>query len=225
VRLSYYDALREGRAGTLCRLASAACTRAHELATYLTSRATYYVGYRPVQYRLARDLHMRHVQTQDGGGTKKKIPVSKIVHVLYSVSAVGSRINRKRNPRPRSDLTFSAGGTGRGEHLVFRMKYDTSMRFGFLFRIRGGAHTRPVHARLPAVARTCVRQEVRPCGCAPLCAYVRPLKPKPPGTLWHLVAPCGTLWHPVVPMWYRPSFSMQTDTKPRSTGESWFSTF
>jgi len=130
-----------------------------------------------------------------------------------------------REPRPRSDLTFSAGGTGRGEHLVFRMKYDTSMRFGFLFRIRGGAHTRPVHARLPAVARTCVRQEVRPCGCAPLCAYVRPLKPKPPGTLWHLVAPCGTLWHPVVPMWYRPSFSMQTDTKPRSTGESWFSTF
>ena len=51
-----------------------ACTRAHELATYLTSRATYYVGYRPVQYRLTRDLHMRHVQTQDGGGTKKKIP-------------------------------------------------------------------------------------------------------------------------------------------------------
>jgi hypothetical protein len=77
VRLSYYDALREGRAGTLCRLASAACTCAHELATYLTSRATYYVGYRPVQYRLARDLHMRHVQTQDGGGTKKNI------HVLY----------------------------------------------------------------------------------------------------------------------------------------------
>ena len=74
MRLSYYDALREGRAGTLCRLASAACTRAHELATYLTSRATYYVGYRPVQYRLTRDLHMRHVQTQDGGGTKKKMP-------------------------------------------------------------------------------------------------------------------------------------------------------
>ena len=82
MRLSYYDALREGRAGTLCRLASAACTRAHELATYLTSRATYYVGYRPVQYRLTRDLHMRHVQTQDGGGTKKKFLRSKIVHVL-----------------------------------------------------------------------------------------------------------------------------------------------
>ena len=70
MRLSYYDALREGRAGTLCRLASAACTRAHELATYLTSRATYYVGYRPVQYRLARDLHMYR---QDGGeGTNSK---------------------------------------------------------------------------------------------------------------------------------------------------------
>ena len=44
--------------------------RAHELATYLTSRATYYVGYRPVQYRLARDLHMYR---QDGGeGTNSK---------------------------------------------------------------------------------------------------------------------------------------------------------
>ena len=62
-----------------------ACTRAHELATYLTSRATYYVGYRPVQYRLTRDLpHETCTDTGRRGGTKKKNPVSKIVHVLYT---------------------------------------------------------------------------------------------------------------------------------------------
>ena len=120
MRLSYYDALREGRAGTLCRLASAACTRAHELATYLTSRATYYVGYRPVQYRLTRDLHMRHVQTQDGGGTKKKFPVSKIVHYFsYYVQRI-RRVELEGSAFAYSNepviLTFS-GGTGRGEHL------------------------------------------------------------------------------------------------------------
>jgi hypothetical protein len=92
------------------------------------------------------------------------------------------------------DLTFS-GGTGRGEHLVFRMKYDTSMRFGFQFRIRGGASSYAPGTCQVASGRPHMCAPVRPCGCAPLCAYVRPLKPKPPGTLWHLVAPCGTPWY------------------------------
>ena len=63
------------------------------------------------------------------------------------------------------------------------MKYDTSMRFGFQFRIRGGASS--------YAPGTCQVASGRPHMCASA-----PIETETP---WHLVAPCGTLWHPVAP--------------------------